>query len=347
MATTLKQIAEATGLSMPTISHVLNPQSKRGHLYRQETRELVQKVADELGYRPNMAAQSTRQGRFGSVSLVLSTDSVRSMVGEGLIGGILAGLESKDMHLNITALPDAALTHSGYVPKILRTLMVDGLLLNYNAAIPQRMVELIKTSHLPKIWVNSKHAVDCVYPDELGAARKITERLLALGHRRIGFAGYGRGTSEPSWHYSSVDRYAGYAQAMEQAGLSPRLLSKEKAIPIEGQQRIAFSKQWLSEPDRPTAVICYNPEATNAVMMAAQGMGLSLPRQLTVVTYGGNRQGQLGIMIGTMILPECEMGRVGAEMLLERIENPECVSPARELGIGFEPGETFGPPEGA
>ena len=344
MAATLKQIAEATGLSMPTISHVLNPQSKRGHLYRQKTRELVQKVADELGYRPNMAAQSTRQGRFGSVSLVLSADPVRSMTGKGLIAGILAGLQPKDMHLNITALPDAALTDSGYVPKILRTLMVDGLLLNYNAAIPQRMVELIKTSHLPKIWVNSKHAVDCVYPDELGAARKITEQLLALGHRRIGFASYTRGSSEASWHYSGIDRYVGYAQAMEQAGLSPRLLSKEKAIPMEGQQRIAFSKQWLSDPDRPTAVICYNSDAACSVVLAAQRMRLSLPEQLTVVSYGGQSIGQLGMVIGTMVLPEHEMGRVGAEMLLERIENPECVSPARELELEFNPGETVGPP---
>lgn len=305
----------------------------------------MRKVAQDLGYRPNLAAQVTRRGRFGAVSLVLSTDSALSMAGQSFISGILAGLLPQDVHLGIAALPDDALTDSGYVPKILRKLMADGLLLNYNANIPQRMVDLIRASHLPKIWVNSKHPVDCVYPDELGAARKLTEHLLTLGHRRIAFASYTCGTSEQPWHYSGIDRFEGYAQTMRQAGLQPRLLAWETAIPIENQQRLLFSQQWLSQPERPTAVICYTAESASSMILAAVKMGLSLPRQLTVVSYEDRPMNQLGMILSIMLVPEHEMGRLGAQMLLERIDNPDCVLPPRELALEFIAGDTCAPPE--
>ena len=109
-----------------TVSRILNGNAQ----YRRPTFALrakkIQQLALKMGYQANHAAQSTRSGRMGSVALLLSSQAGRSMLAEGLMGGILSALDERDIHLTITALPDAVLTDTGFVPKILRLWMADG-----------------------------------------------------------------------------------------------------------------------------------------------------------------------------------------------------------------------------
>ena len=80
------------------------------------------------------------------------------------------------------------------------------------------------------MWVNAKFEVDCVYPDDYGAAKSATRQLIELGHRRIAFVhfinplfGATFEESRPRFHYSVEDRAFGYRDAMREAGLSPRV----------------------------------------------------------------------------------------------------------------------------
>src|SRR6185369_16509410 len=89
MPVTIKEIAERSGLSIPTVSQVLN---NKGHRYRSETCNRVLKAVRELGYRPNSSARAMRMGRFNCVALLLSTESYRSFLPNELLRGIHDGV---------------------------------------------------------------------------------------------------------------------------------------------------------------------------------------------------------------------------------------------------------------
>src|SRR6185295_16580276 len=188
MPVTIKEIAERSGLSVPTVSQVLN---NKGHRYRSETCKRVLKAVRELGYRPNSSARAIRMGRFNCVALLLSTERHKSFLPNELLRGIHDGVAEHDYHMSLTVLPDDKLTSQGFVPKILRQWMADGLLINYHVDVPQRMIELIHEHGIPSVWINTKQKSDCAFPDDLGASREATEKLLALGHRRIFYADLG------------------------------------------------------------------------------------------------------------------------------------------------------------
>ncbi len=318
MAVTLRTIAEQAGVSRPTVSHILNPTSRRAGLFAEETRNRVIAIAKEMGYRPNAAARSTSTGRFGAVTLLLSQFGNRSQVPPRLLDGIDEALAETDLHLTLARLPDEKLTDNAVMPKLLRQLASDGLLINYNAHIPQRMIDLIARFDLPGVWINSKQPHDCIYPDDEKAGFDATQLLLQAGHTRIAFVDYTYGKTPVRRHYSNTDRRAGYARAMLDAGLTPRLICGDDHLPLE--QRIDFTRAWLGRDDRPSAVVCYTHHESAPILTTADRMGLSIPRDLSIVTVHDEVVRHYDIPVPTLVLPEREIGRRAVEMLRRRIE---------------------------
>ncbi|HYG75210.1 MAG TPA: LacI family DNA-binding transcriptional regulator [Planctomycetota bacterium] len=126
MPVTIREIAERSGLSVPTVSQILN---NKGHRYRSETCKRVMKAVRELGYRPNSFARAIRMGRFNCVALLLSTEKSKSFLPNELLRGVHDGVAERDYHMSLTALPDEKLTSQGFVPKILTQWSADGLLI--------------------------------------------------------------------------------------------------------------------------------------------------------------------------------------------------------------------------
>ena len=171
---TLKMVAERARVSSPTASFILNPQSNRKGCFTAATCEKVEAAAIALGYRRNGAAHSTATGRFNCVDLLLSRESVRSIVPLGLIEGVEAELAAAGQRLLISRLPDTELTDARKVPRLLQDLSSDGLLINYNSHVPPAMERLIGRFRLPAVWINSLHEADCVRPDDYAAGRDLT-----------------------------------------------------------------------------------------------------------------------------------------------------------------------------
>ncbi len=340
MATTLKQIAEHCGLSVQTVGYVIN---NKGHLFRPETRDKVLKAARELGYRPNGAAKAMRSGRFGCAALVLSTQAGHSSVFTPLLDGIDSELAKHNMHLVHAPLPDEQLTNDGFVPKILSQWMADGLLINYNAAIPARMIEVIEGHNIPSVWMNSKQRHDCVYPDDFGGGVMATEHLLRLGHTRIAFVDYGHGSAVPPKHYSALDRPGGYAHAMQAAGLQARLI--QAPVRAESGERIARTLAWLRADDRPTAVVTYSPrDALPIVHVATAMLGMRVPGDLSIATFDDHPVDHIGVEITTVVLPRAELGSASVRMLLQKIESPTLELAPLALPCVLLPGQTSAPP---
>jgi LacI family transcriptional regulator len=335
---TQADIVRASGLSAATVSHAL---TGRGRLST-ATREQVLASARSLGYRPNTAAQAISTGRFGSVALLLGMRLQSSILPQQLVWGIEDALEQRDLYLLVARLDDQRLLSRGYLPKVLRTVHADGMLINYTHWHPPELSEQVARSQVPAVWINTKRAQDCVYPDEFGAGVAITERLVAYGHRRIDYIDFTQPVSpaEPSdVHFSTIDRYAGYAHAMTLAGLTPRRLSGG------GEQgAVAWSCQYLRAGSRPTAVIAFNPCSARPVQMAAMACGLEIPRDLSLVVFDEEPNRDFDVSLATIVTPDQMIGRMAVEMLMERLDHTVQGLPSRTAPLSLVDGHSLGPP---
>ncbi len=338
-------IARRAKVSQVTVSHVLSGRGRVGD----EVRERVLAIAAQLGYRPNAAARAISTGKFGCVALLLGARQQTSVLPQGLVWGIEDALEREQLYLIVARLDDDRMRTPGHIPSILRQVNADGLLINYTYWHPPELAEQLSSHRIPAIWINTKRPTDCVYPDEIEASRSATVRLLELGHRRIAYVDWiPGGFDQPNLHFSTHDRYAGYAQAMTAAGLSPRLLNCEVRgegyLPASGRERIAWMTSWMSAVDRPTAVIVYGSFSTRPLLFAAQTCGLKIPRDLSVVTFHHTHEQDFEVPIATLIVPEQEMGSVGVRMLIERMAAPSAPMPSRALPVAFVEGGSIGSP---
>ncbi len=336
----LKDIAEKSGLSVPTVIQVLG---NRGHLYRKETRQRVLKAATELGYKPNASAKAMRSGRFGGIGLLLSTLRSRSDLSIDLLEGIQQVLSEHDLTLSLASLPDQKLASGTYLPKILRELAVDGLIVNYTHFIPPDMLKLITANSIPAIWVNTKRSTDCVYMNDQQGAQFATEAVLQRGHRRIAFIDLQSDRSQSNLHYSVHDRYAGYETAMKAAGLQPRAIWHNRAL--NPAERTAIAMELLKSEDRPTAMVCYSAWMdTMPLMIAAREYSLSIPKDISLITFSSWTFNAWGQPVATMLLPIADMGTTACNMLLEAINaSSQKRRPSKVLELKLSEGTTLAP----
>lgn len=331
MTVTIKQIAEHSGLSIQTVSQILN--DKAG-AYKPDTRERVRTAARELGYLPNSSARAMRSGLFGGLALLSSTEGTRSLLPVGLLDGIYDEAASRNMHLIFARMSDEQLTSDRFTPKILRELMADGLLINYNAHIPPGMIARIEQQAMPAVWINTKQPTDCVFPDDLRAGQRAAEHLLALGHRRIGFVNWN------SWaHYSAQDRWQGVQNAVQAAGLELMTYSLDERLELRDLP-VATAALKQIRAQGVTAVITYARESARLLFDAAALTGVAIPRDLSVVNFTDIDDFMLGLQLDAMLLPEYEMGRAAVTTLMQKIGDRACKTPPQPFAYDLKPGQT-------
>lgn len=326
MNTTLHDVAREAQCSVSTVSRVLN--GREGH-FDAATRERVLETVRRLGYRANAGARATRNGRQGSVTLLMSSlgDS-RSGLPEGLLRGMHDALDEHHLHLNVAFLPDERLTDPEYLPRFAREWTSDGLLVNYNKLLPPGLERVIAESRIPAVWINRDRDEDACHPDDLEAGRAATRQLLALGHRRIAYCSFSYKLE--SLHYSEVDRRQGYLDAMADAGAEPLVVDRYSFPAKNYGDRAEIWSRLLSAPDRPTAVLAYGVTAAMSVVRAVDSLGLGIPDDLSLVTYAG-ATAYAGLELDTWLVPEAEMGHQAVEMLLAKMAAPNDPLPSRAI----------------
>ncbi len=338
---TLKEIAIRAGVTDMTVSRVLNGSYKATRPKAVEQAKRISRIASDLGYMPNAAARSVASGRFNCACLLSSTSGHRSTLFPGLLRGAHDALAEHDMHLTLAHVDDRKLSDETFLPKALRQWMADGLLINYTQEIPDVLVQRISRQRIPSVWLNSRQEADSVYFDDQAAGRTLTEKLLALGHRRIAFVHYG-----VVRHYSIAARRAGYEAAMTQAGLTPLSIQREFDKPTldsAGESTVPLSVSWLSGPDRPTAAVTYSLAEATTTWLAAQHLGLRVPVDLSLATFADSIDEGMGQRITRMWTSHGEMGREAVEMLTEKINRPADRLLPRVLALKWWEGATCGP----
>lgn len=321
-----EQIASEIGVSPRTVQRILNAPLKDTRPTIVRRARQIQERARQLNYRPNVAARATASGRFDCVSLVRPSGTTASRYSLELSDGIVNELALHDMHLTLHRLPDEKLAEAGFLPKMLRQSMSDGLLVNYTHQIPPQVAEAIDQSAIPTVWLNVKRDFDCVYPDDVAAGRMATEYLIQRGYRKIAYFHLGG-----SGHYSEEDRRKGYLDAMKAAGLSPQVheVACEHAgrhHPEAGESfdpRLPLALQWLDRSDRPQAVVTYSSWTALPLLSAALYRSLRPGKDLAITTVDDACVTDSGIPITTAVIDGTDMGRRAVQMLMKKIEEPE------------------------
>jgi DNA-binding LacI/PurR family transcriptional regulator len=309
MSITQHDIAERLGIGQKTVSRVFtNPEQVSDRL-----RSQVLSTARDLGYRPNSGARAMRTGRFSSVVLVGSTLTDISPLPERLLVGLDEIFAMADVSLALARLPDDQLVND-FVPKVVRELLSDGLLINYDTNIPQRLIDLISEQKLPAVWINSRQANFSVRPDDLRAGDDLTRCLIEHGHKRILYADF-LVDHHPYVHYSRKDRLTGYRTAMARAGLT-----QHEAVPDHPVEAASYAAAMI-ERHQPTALISYGDVELTGFILSALRRGLDVPRDMSLATFS-HGPAYFGMPIANWLVPQQEVGRSAARMLLAAMREP-------------------------
>ena len=250
---TVHDIAEAAGVSIATVSQVLND---RGQRFRPETRERVWQVALAAGYRPNPAAKALRSGRLGAVGLVIG-DRSESHLPDSLLRGLATSMLERGGQLVVAPLDESG---GEQLADLERRLGVDGLLINLHQHFGAALLRQRRAVTLPTVWMNADLPTACVGPDDVAAGRQACAGLIAQGYRDICWVDVLHHGSEP--HHSVARRESGYAAAMSDAGLAPRrLVAPQVFTPSEARRWL--HTQWREQC--PEAVVGYSFHTAVAV----------------------------------------------------------------------------------
>jgi DNA-binding LacI/PurR family transcriptional regulator len=317
----LKMLAEHLELSQTTISLVLNnsPSAKSIPL---ETRNRVIEAAERLNYRPNYFARSLRQKRSMSVG-VLAPD-----LSEGYFTRVMSGVvqELTGAHyFYFTACHDWKRELIEKYPRMLVERAVDGfLLLN----TPADHIEV----PVPVVAISAHSAVENVTNivlDHHSAVEQALAHLYALGHRRIAFMRGPRAIPDSEFRWEAIQQVAremdlrldpALVIGIDSAGWS----MKDGYHPMAPE--IGYrSMQVLLEKTRDfTAIFCFNDIAAIGAIRALKDAGLTVPGDVSVVGFDDIQSAAYSTpSLTTVRQPLMEMGKRGAQMLLDRIANRE------------------------
>jgi LacI family transcriptional regulator, repressor for deo operon, udp, cdd, tsx, nupC, and nupG len=274
MAVSLKDVAHAAGVSIKTVSNVVNdyPFVSAG------TRARVQSAIDELGYRPNLSARRLRNGRSGLIAL--SIPEIAAPYFAELADQVVAAAEAR----GLTVLIDKTGGQRGHEQQTaagIRSNLVDGTIAS-PLAMTAHDVELLGRTH-PLVLLGerlSQVAVDHVAIDSVEAARVATQHLLDLGRRRIAVIGTGEDITN-----TGRLRLRGYQDALAGAGLAPDPgLSGDARWYHRPDGQVAMQELLARRPDL-DAVFCFNDLLAIGALRALREAGRRVPEDVAVVGF--------------------------------------------------------------
>ena len=272
--TTIREVAARAGVSIKTVSRVVNNEPN----VRPATRERVRKAVSDLDYEPLPAARGLAGRRTFCIGLLYENPHEFSYI-QRLLDGAFAACEKNGHALLLRPCTDD-LTPA-MVRQFVRQTRVDGVLLTAPIADRSDVTSLLVDMGVAFAQVSPRDTNPLwtsVGPDDAEASHALTDHVLALGHRRIGFI-----KGDPK-HGASHKRLAGHLDCLRDRGINA-----DPALIVEGNFDFDSGKRglhalWqLTEP--PTAIIASNDDSAAGVVVAAHELGIGIPGTLSVAGF--------------------------------------------------------------
>ena len=307
----ISDVAKLAGVGKATASRAL---TGRGYV-SEPTKVRVEEAARTLGYVPSTSAVSLATGRTQNIG-VLMPYVTRWFFAE-VLEGIQAALIERGLDLTLYDANPTSLGRRQIFEHYLARKRFDGLIA---VGLEPELEELplLMAIGKPVVGVVGEGSETSVIEiDDRNAARRATDHLITLGHRRIAFVG---GGAEDFWAHVDRRRLEGYRQAMANAGLAQEATHTPSRISLPGGYAAAVDLLGTSE-GRPTAVVAVCDEVAVGAIIAARRLGISVPAELSVVGIDDHEYAET-FALTTLEQKPREQGVKAVELLMSEIANP-------------------------
>ncbi len=316
---TIRDVAEHAGVSVSTVSHVLNGNDHHVGVVK---RERVLAAVDALGYRPNAIARSMVKRKTATVGLVWT--EIDNPIFIPVITGIEEILRPAGYHIVLASAPDVESEIQAI--ETLRSQQVDGFIfMSLSICYPFDHLIRLKNEGVPFVVINrcldDSDDIPLVQWDDRGAGYQATQHLLSLGHTRIGTIS--GPIHDTPLRRSAIERHRGWQEALQEYGLTaPAEWTVVSDYTHEGGYKAV--QQLLSLRERggelPGALFVANDVMAAGTLKALYDAGLQVPRDISVVTVGDSPFAAYTIpALTTLSLPVQAAGREAANILLEQL----------------------------
>ena len=307
--TTIVDIAAASGVSVATVSRILNNKPD----VADSTRERVLRVMDEIGFAPQSAWRQIRSGRTGLIAVHRPEEF--NPPAYRLVMAAALGVEDAGYSINIVTrtLNDAELL------AIFRSRQADGIIL-LEIQTNDRRPEILRDHGYPFVMIGHRYDntglsfADFDIEQGVGLAM---EHLVGLGHRRIGFLTIDPVVDHKVYGFATW-ALRSYTEACARIGLEPMTAT---GGPTNDAMVAAASRLLDAHPDL-TALIAPQEQSAIGVLKVCYARGITIPRDLSVLAVIADPISELATPpLTTIAFPADELGRVAAQILVDRLDH--------------------------
>ena len=331
---TIRDIAELAGVSVATVSRVINGRPD----VAPETRDVVLRHVREHNFTTNRSARALSVGRTGFVGFTMPF--VRADYFAAILSGALEAAYEQELRLVLCA------THSEHDREVsLLERLTDGATDGAIILLPEESsAELmaLQSGEYQFVVADPRVALDAGIPavsaSHRAGAKAATDHLLSLGHRRIAHISGPRGWA------ATEERIEGYHAALAASGVLP-----SPALVIEGDFESpsghAAAQRLLDVPDPPTAIFASNDNMAFGVLQAARERGLSVPDDLSVMGFDDAELARIVTpRLTTVRQPLAELGRTAMSLLTRLLEGQRVEALRVELATRLVVRDSTAPP---
>ena len=316
---TIFDVAERAGVSIKTVSRVVNDEPN----VRDATREKVLSVVRQLQYKPNAAARALSGRRSRSIGLIYENAQEFNYTSD-VLNGTLGACEACGYSLLLCPLnmpsPDIRERIRGFATQA----RVEGFVLPAPVGDVSEVTGLLQDMRIPFAAIAPRDPL----PDEINVACKdeeatfsLTEYLIEQGHRSIGYI-----KGHPD-HGASAKRFAGYRRALHQHGLALDVALVRQGF-FDFDSGKACAAELLDLPQPPRAIVAGNDDMAAGVLFEARERGLSVPDQLSVAGFDDTRlASRLWPPLTTVRQPIMQMAETAARLLIDRLNGETANAP--------------------
>lgn len=309
MAPKIKDVAKRAGVSVTTVSRVLN-----GEKYvKDDLKARVRRAIDELGYTPSHIARSLVKKKTNLIGVIVP--DVTSSFYSTILSNIEKTASLNDYNLVVCNIIEDIDKEYKYL-QVFKEMRVEGIIIMHEK-LNDELRELIGKLDIPIIFSSVKPTEQpfvSVIIDDYIAAYDATRYLIELGHQRIGFIG-----GDMRDVTSGQNRYVGYTEAMKDSGLQ---LVEDYIHFGDYKTRSGYElmKELLSCESRPTAVFAVSDDMAVGAMNCIHDHGLTVPEDISVMGFDGSQLTELvRPQLTSMEQPIEEMGKATVDTLLTLI----------------------------
>ena len=310
---TIYDVAELSGVSISTISRVLNSPDK----VNAETHKRVMQAIDQLGFVPKAEARARAMQHTGRIGVITPFFTAPSFVQR--LRGVASVLSKSNYELVIY--PVDSMDHlQGYISSIPLMRNIDGLII-MSLAISDQDAQRLIDNGLGTALIEYQHPqLNSIIINDFNGGELAAEHLIKKGHRSIGFLGDIEPPEKIAIH-PVKSRLMGFQKTLNDAGIS---LSKSniRSAPYTQDESRQAAYELLSQPKRPTAIFAASDVQALVLMKVARQLNIKVPDDLAVIGFDDIDVAE-HVDLTTIRQHLDESGRLAAEILLARISESQ------------------------